>query len=405
MRVERLDVTRSVTVDDARAPRSRWSLRRIAPVLPALLLAVIAVGFRYTADFGLAYQGGIEAWTSGHPQRLLTWTATPFFALVMALTSRAAPLEVSVRIFMAVDLVVWAALLSVVWTRLSDKVRAGWWWATLAAAAVFAPAVSTIFWLQPNLIVFALALGGFALVGRRNRSAGFLIGLSIALKPIVVLLPLALLLRRQTRAAGAWSVVAAALLTVAGLGFLAWRAADVAVLNPFDYLAGFLSKGRGPIAACVVENYSPVAVLCRLGLAPSVGITLAVGMVIVVIGWLLLRDLPMTKVTRWQVFAASCLLSGMLGPIDWASYGILMAPLFLVLAYEFWRESAPPPFWIGLGLAYLLAELVWDPLESLAQAPVAVVVVSYSAGQFSQYVVLLLWIRWRQIQSRAGWST
>jgi len=199
MRVERLDVTRSVTVDDARAPRSRWSLRRIAPVLPALLLAVIAVGFRYTADFGLAYQGGIEAWTSGHPQRLLTWTATPFFALVMALTSRAAPLEVSVRIFMAVDLVVWAALLSVVWTRLSDKVRAGWWWATLAAAAVFAPAVSTIFWLQPNLIVFALALGGFALVGRRNRSAGFLIGLSIALKPIVVLLPLALLLRRQTR--------------------------------------------------------------------------------------------------------------------------------------------------------------------------------------------------------------
>jgi len=179
----------------------------------------------------------------------------------------------------------------------------------------------------------------------------------------------------------------------------------VAVLNPFDYLAGFLSKGRGPIAACVVENYSPVAVLCRLGLAPSVGITLAVGMVIVVIGWLLLRDLPMTKVTRWQVFAASCLLSGMLGPIDWASYGILMAPLFLVLAYEFWRESAPPPFWIGLGLAYLLAELVWDPLESLAQAPVAVVVVSYSAGQFSQYVVLLLWIRWRQIQSRAGWST
>ena len=403
--MERLDVTRSVTVDDARAPRSRWSLRRIAPILPALVLAVIAVGFRYTADFGLAYQGGVEAWTSGHPQRLLTWTATPFFALVMGLTSRAASLEVSARIFMAVDLIAWAALLSVVWTRLTDRVPTVWWWATLAAAAVFAPAVSTIFWLQPNLIVFALALGGFVLVGRHNRSAGWLIGLSISLKPIVVLLPLALLLRRQTRAAGAWSIATAALLSLVGLGFLAWRADDAAVFNPFDYFAGFLSKGRGPIAACVPENYSPVALLCRLGLAPSTGITLAVGTALLVMGWLLLRNLSLTGTAPWQVFAASSLLSGMLGPIDWASYGILMAPLFLVLAYEFWREKAAPPLWIGLGLAFLLAELVWDPLESLAQAPVALVVISYSAGQFSQYVLLLLWIRWRQVRSKAARST
>ena len=398
-------MTRSVTVDDARAPRSRWSLRRIAPILPALVLAVIAVGFRYTADFGLAYQGGVEAWTSGHPQRLLTWTATPFFALVMGLTSRAASLEVSARIFMAVDLIAWAALLSVVWTRLTDRVPTVWWWATLAAAAVFAPAVSTIFWLQPNLIVFALALGGFVLVGRHNRSAGWLIGLSISLKPIVVLLPLALLLRRQTRAAGAWSIATAALLSLVGLGFLAWRADDAAVFNPFDYFAGFLSKGRGPIAACVPENYSPVALLCRLGLAPSTGITLAVGIGLLVMGWLLLRNLSLTGTAPWQVFAASSLLSGMLGPIDWASYGILMAPLFLVLAYEFWREKAAPPLWIGLGLAFLLAELVWDPLESLAQAPVALVVISYSAGQFSQYVLLLLWIRWRQVRSKAAHST
>jgi hypothetical protein len=94
----------------------------------------------------------------------------------------------------------------------------------------------------------------------------------------------------------------------------------------------------------------------------------------------------------------ACLISGMLGPIDWAHYGILMAPLFLLLSYQLWSEHAPPPLWIALGLAFLLAELVWDPLESLAQAPVAVVVVSYSAGQFSQYVLLLTWVRWRQLR-------
>jgi len=358
----------------------------------------LALAINYTADFGLAYQGGIEAWNSGHPQRLLTWTATPFFAVLMAAITRLASVDVAARTFMAIDLIVWAALLALVWSSLRDRVSPRFWWSTLVAAAIFAPAISTIFWLQPNLIVFGLALGGFALVGRRNPAAGLLIGLSVAVKPIVILLPLALLLRRETRAAGIWAIATTATLSFAGLGFLAWRAGDLTVLNPFAYLAGFLSKGRGPIAACVPENYSPVALLCRLGVEPSTAITIAVACVVVIIGWFIVRDLPTSDEPQWAVFAAACILSGLLGPIDWASYGILMAPLFLVLAYQFWRQSAPPPLWIGLGLAFVLAELVWDPLESLAQTPVPVVVVSYSAGQFSQYVVLLVWLRWRLLR-------
>lgn len=369
--------------------------RRLAPAVPAVLLAPFALAIHYTADFGLAYAGGMEAWSSGHPQRLITWTATPFLAVVMALVTRISSVEAAARTFMVLDLIVWGVLLYAVWSRLWGSVSVRFWWSTLLAAAVFAPAISTIFWLQPNLMVFGLALGGFVLAGRRDPLAGLLIGLSVALKPIVVLLPLALLLRRQTRAAGIWSIAATTILSAGGLGFLAWRAGDPSMLNPFGYLAGFLSKGRGPIAACVPENYSPVALLCRLGVEPSIAVTIAVAAVVVLIGWFIVRDLPDTNESRWAVFAAACILSGLLGPIDWASYGVLMAPLFLLLAHQFWRESAPPPFWIGLGLAFLLAELVWDPLESLAQTPVAVVVVSYSAGQFSQYVLLFVWARWR----------
>lgn len=377
--------------------------RRLAPLLPALLIAPLAFAIHYTADFGLAYQGGIEAWNSGHPQRLLTWTATPFLAVVMAAITRVAPVEVAARGFMAVDLIVWSALLTAVWSRMRDRVSTRFWWITLVAAAIFAPAISTIFWLQPNLIVFGLALGGFVLVGRRDPLGGLLIGLSVALKPIVVLLPLALLLRRQTRPAGVWAIATTAVLSFAGLGFLAWRAGDLSLLNPFDYLAGFLSKGRGSIAACVPENYSPVALLCRLGLQPSTLVAIAVAAALLLIGWLLIRRAPDSPEGRWEVFAVACLLSGMLGPIDWAHYGVLMAPLFLLLAYRLWRESAPPPLWIGLGLAFVLAELVWDPLESLGQTPVAVVVFSYTAGQFSQYVLLLTWVRWRQLRrARTG---
>ena len=382
-------------------------LRRLAVAVPVVLLLLAILFVPYTADFGLAYQAGVEAWNSGHPQRLLTWTGTPFYALVMALVTRWASIEGGARLFMAIEVVAWGGMLRQVWSQLSDRVSARFWWTTLAAAVFFAPAIQTIFWLQPNLIVFGLALLGYAylVLRRRDTLGGVLIGISVAVKPIVLLLPLALLLRRQTRAAGLTAIATTVVSSFAGLAFLAWRAGDPAVLNPIDYLAGFLGKGRGPIAACVPENYSPVALLCRLGAEPSTALVVGVAGAVLVIGWLLIRDLPDSTESHWAIFAAACLLSGMLGPIDWASYGVLMAPLFLLLAYQFWLEGAPPPLWIGLGLAYLLADLVWDPLESLAQTPVPIVVFSYSAGQFSQYVLLLVWIRWRILRPAVAWQS
>src|SRR5579864_8397165 len=106
-------------------------LINVAPAIPALALALIAISLHYTADFGLAYRGGVEAWATGHPQRLVTWTATPFLALVMALVSRLGPEFVEARIFMALDIALWMVGLFVVWTRLRPHVSPTWWWATL----------------------------------------------------------------------------------------------------------------------------------------------------------------------------------------------------------------------------------------------------------------------------------
>ncbi|HKW73665.1 MAG TPA: glycosyltransferase family 87 protein [Candidatus Dormibacteraeota bacterium] len=382
--------------------------RRQVVYVPVVLLLIATTFVSYTADFGLAYQAGVEAWNSGHPQRLLTWTGTPFYVLVMALVARGPSVEGGARLFLAISILTWGAMLRQTWNLLMDRVSVRFWWITLAAAVIFSPGIQTIFWLQPNLIVFGLALLGYGylVILRRDFTAGALIGASIAIKPLVVLLPLALLLRRQTRTAGLWAIASAASLTFVGLAFLAWRAGDPAVLNPIAYLTGFLSKGQGPIAACVPENYSPVALLCRLGIAPTFGTAVVVAVVVLIAWWFITRSLPDVPESDWAIFAAASIFSGLLGPIDWAHYGVLMAPLFLLLAYQFWRENAPPPFWIGLGVAYLLAELVWDPLESLAQTPVLVVIFSYSAGQFSQYVLLLLWARWRVFRRvRAGSRT
>lgn len=388
---------------DARtdSPREHLTdhLINVAPAVPALALALIAVSLHYAGDFGVAYRGGLEAWTTGRPQTLTLWTGTPFLALLMSLVTRAAPQFVAARAFMALDLSVWLVLLALVWPRLRRLMPPPMWWSTLTAGALFAPAVSTIFWLQFNLIVFVLALAGFVLVGRHDRAAGLLIGLSVAIKPILILLPLALVVRRSSRSAGAWAVAATALLTACGLGFLAWRAADWQASNPIAYLEGFQQNGRAPIAACIVENYSPVALLCRLGLPPSAAITVLVAILVAIVGWLMIRRLTDSVEDGWEMFAAACLLSPLIGPIDWNHYGLLMGPLFLLLAYQFWRDAAPRALWVGLAAAFFFSELVWDPLASIAGASVPLLQLLYTAGQFGQYFLLLAWIRWRHLRT------
>ncbi|HSS93157.1 MAG TPA: glycosyltransferase family 87 protein [Candidatus Dormibacteraeota bacterium] len=370
----------------------------LAPLAAALALIPFVASIRYTADFGLAYSGGLEAWASGHPERLSTWFSTPFLALVMAVITRVASADAGAHVLVAANVVVWGGLLVTVWSRLQGRVPSAWWWGTLVAAAVFSPAISTIFWLNFNIIVFALALAGFSLVGRHDRLAALLIGLSVATKPILLLLPLALLLRRESRTAGMLATAVAAGLNVAGIAFLAWRAGDPGALNPFPLLADFAAKGHGPLVACVTQNYSPLALLCRLGLPTTTAVTLGVDAALVAIAWLLLRRLS----TGWEVFALACLISPMLGPIEWATYQLLFAPVMLLLAYQFWSEGAPARLWLGLLLAFLMTELVWDPMESLARTPVTVEIVSYSVGQFAQFVILLTWARWLSLRQPAG---
>jgi hypothetical protein len=386
--------------DASERPPAR-PLHLLAPLVAALVLIPFAVSIRYTADFGLAYHGGAEAWTSGHPERVFSWFSTPFLALVMAVVTRVAAERAGAFVFLGLNLLLWGGLLLAVWRRLYGRVPPAWWWGTLVAAAVFSPGISSIFWLTFNLVAFVLALSGFVLIGRHDRLAGLLIGTSLAVKPILLLVPLALLLRRQSRSVGLWSIAAAAALSAAGLGFLAWRAGDLSAADPVAYLAAFAAKGRGPLAACVVQNYSPVAFLCRLGLPISPVVTLAIAAAVGSIGWLLVQRFRYAGGRGWELFAAACLLSPMLGPIEWQSYQLLFAPLMLLLAYRFWSERAPTRLWVYLVATFLLTELVWDPFESLAGAPVVVLVVSYSLGQFAQYLLILLWFEWLRLRQAA----
>jgi hypothetical protein len=378
--------------------RPARQLHLLAPLTAALALIPIAVSIRHTADFGLAYQGGVEAWASGHPERVSTWFSTPFLAFVMAVITRLTSEVVGAHLFLALNVLLWGGLLVAVWSQLHGRVPSLWWWGTLVAAAVFSPGISTIFWLNFNLVVFVLALGGFVLIGRHDRWAGLLIGVSLASKPILLLLPLALLMRRESRSAGVWALVVAAVFSAGGLAFLAWRAGDWTVLDPVPYLADFADKTRRPFVTCVIQNYSQQAFLCRLGVPPSTALTAGLAAAVVGIGYWLTRRFRNSPGRAWELFAAACLLSPMLGPIQWATYQLLFAPLMLLLAYQFWAEGAPRRLWVFLVVAFLMTDAVWDPLETLARTPLTVLVVSYLTGQFAQYVLLLTWARWLSLR-------
>jgi len=164
----------------------------------------------------------------------------------------------------------------------------------------------------------------------------------------------------------------------------------------------FAQISRSPLGACIVENYSPVALLCRLGVQPSAVTSVAIAAILALGVWLLVRGLAATPEGEWEAFAAACFLSTMVGPIDWNHYGLLTGPLFVLLAYQFWRDRAPRSLWLGLVIAYGLTELVWDPLSSLAGASIPLEVLTYTAGQFGQYFLLLTWIRWRRLRAGLG---
>ena len=156
-------------------------------ILPALVLvtgAIVQVVWMDPRhwDLALAYRGGLEAWSSGHPEWIRSWMSTPLLALVMALVAHGvsedqATLGIVVLSLATIGIALWA-----VWKPLRMSLPVPLWWTTLALAGFFAPTLSCLFYKQINIFVFGVVLGGFAAVrARRAGLGGSLIGFAVAL--------------------------------------------------------------------------------------------------------------------------------------------------------------------------------------------------------------------------------
>jgi hypothetical protein len=117
-----------------------------------------------------------------------------------------------------------------------------------------------------------------------------------------------------------------------------------------------------------VQDFSPTSTLCRLAGGPVLWDLqrLAVLAFVLGLGWLLWRSLRGHDGRSWELFAGACLLSPMLSPLAWTHYQLLLAPMFLVLATRLPRSREALPRWLLLGAAFLLAEISWTPLGTIA---------------------------------------
>jgi hypothetical protein len=330
-----------------------------------LAIGVRALGSGHPYDFGFYYRGAAAAWEHGDPTVVDGWLGTPFMAAVLApLTAHFTMGQLAVALsFVNLALLIIGCLL--VTRALTPACGRGAAFAIAASVTVlFAPAVSTVWWRQFNVIVVALAVAGFLRLRRGHAtSACLLIGVSVALKPLVVLVPIALLLRRETRRVGLASLILIAALTVGAQAVLVTRGAPVASLSPARIVRDSTERMSDPAGshACHPANLSPGAFLCRTVGTDHWNVQRAVALVIaIVVAAALLVAVRRYPARSFEYFAVAAGASVLFGPIEWTHYQVALVPLIAVTTLHLWRRPRMVPL-VALVLAVLTLGLVWSP--------------------------------------------
>lgn len=341
--------------------------------IAAARIAWEALSSAPTYDIGLAYQGGAFAWATGHPEHVPTWISTPSLGAGMAVVSRIVSEGAAAWLLTVLNIVLVGAAYTVIWKHLRSRPRLGraFWWITLAGAVVYAPMVSSLWWKQLNLVALALAAVSFLLVrSRRPGPAALVLAVSILVKPMAILVPVALLFRRETRRVALLTIAWGVGITAASQLFLAQRAGSLGAVNPLPAWDNFSQKSQpANVWACHPENFSPLSTMCRLAGSESFGVSRVFVLAgVALFGGFVLLVLRTTPFDSWRIFAFACALSPMVSPIAWSHYQVMLIPLFLVLAVELHERAAPWIVCAGVVAAYGLAELIWRPAISLPGA-------------------------------------
>jgi hypothetical protein len=322
----------------------------------------------------------------------------------MALLSRAVSRHHAADLVTILNLAIAVGLASIVLAALRPRLPAGWWWVAAFALVSFGPLMSTVWWKQFNLVALALAAAGFELARRGRRgAAAFVIALSVSIKPLVFLLPLVMLARRETRRVGLTAILWIVVLEVAAEAFFALRAGNLANLDPTIGPRNLIHKtsASGNLFLCTGVNFSPTSLMCQLN-GGFVHWTLQRVLVLMLIALLALwvaQALRGRSALSWDWFAFICVFSIMVSPLSWPHYQIMLAPLFLLVLVRL-TEDGSPGEWLGFVIAFVMASLMWEPygniIDGLRNVQEHVHTTNFLQvyAQLAQYVLLLTGAFW-----------
>lgn len=369
----------------------RWEILPAIVVLAVVaVLAARALDDPSTRDAGYFYNGAKFAVEDGNPWRELAWLQLPAVILVLAPVTQVLTESATAWFMTLLNLVVALGLAAWAFWWLSARCARWLTWLVVVALVLWAPLAGTFWWKQLNLLVLALALAGFVLAPRRPWAAGALMGFSIALKPLVAFLPLFLLVRRDTRKSAIATVAAAALVTIGGLLVMA---AGGGSADPVAYYREF--DDRGFNWYCTPSNASPTGLACRIMGEETYGVTrVLVSAAVVLLVALAIGLLRGTSSGSLEVFAWAALLSPMVGPVTWPHYGVMLAPMFLVLIARAWEWGSRVEVWAGLAMAYALSQIAWSPARSAigqlspGPEPLDQVFRTFAAASMAPFVLL-----------------
>jgi hypothetical protein len=354
-------------------------------------------------DTGLAWDAGRLGWTTGHPEHLSTWNGMTFLAAVMAVLSRVVSRHHAADLVTLLNLAVAVGLSAAVLLALRRHLPVGWWWVAAFALVSFAPLMSTVWWKQFNLFALGLAAAGFELARRGRRGAAFAVGLSVSIKPLIFLLPLVMLARRETRKVGAIAILWIVGLDVAAQALFAVRAGNLHTLDPTIGPRNLIHKtsAAGNPFLCYGQNFSPTSLLCRLngGFEHWTLQRVLVLLLIALLAMWVAQSLRGRPALSWDWFAFICPFSVMLSALSWPHYQIVLAPLFLLVLVRL-TEDGTPGEWVGLAIAFVMASLMWAPFGNIADGlrdlreNVQTTNFLQTYAQFAQYVLIVTGTLW-----------
>jgi hypothetical protein len=278
------------------------------------------------------------------------------------------------------------------------------WWIAAFALVSFAPLMSTVWWKQFNLIALVAAAGGFELARRGRRApAALLIAFSVSIKPLVFVLPLVMLARKETRRVAAAALAGIVVIDVAAQALFALRAGHLGALDPTTGPRNLIQKtsAAGNPFLCLGVNFSPTSMLCRLngGFAHwTLQRILVIGLVLF-LGLFVAQALRGRSLLSWDWFCFLCPFAVLLSALSWAHYQIMLAPLLLLLFVRLCEDGSWAE-WAGLIAAFVLASLLLAPFGNLVDAirgqPENLQTTNFldTCAQFAQYVVVLTATFW-----------